>query len=182
MTPGTPRNLRHYCPGPSIAATRRAFSAALHRRRRSTEVMTSTRSIVMSLTSASHRSYAALRSSQGGTARRRTKAKREPEVEPNRPVNDLRREPISGVADFRHALWLPSCRRRDNAVRGAEGGSRKASSGRQRAHGRPSCVLYCSDVSEQSESACLASSASAGARFKFNACCSISLHSLSCLS
>src|SRR5208283_163987 len=38
-------------PGSSIAATSRAFSAALHRRRRSTDVMTSTRSIVMWLTS-----------------------------------------------------------------------------------------------------------------------------------
>src|SRR5271157_5747181 len=45
-----------------------------------------------------------------------TKAEREPEIEPDRLVNDLRREPISGVADFRHALWLPSRRRRDNAV------------------------------------------------------------------
>ena len=45
-----------------------------------------------------------------------TKAKREPEIEPDRLVNDLRREPISGVADFRHALRLPSRRRRDNAV------------------------------------------------------------------
>src|SRR5271166_6700106 len=33
-----------------------------------------------------------------------TKAEREPEIEPDRLVNDLRREPISGVADFRHAL------------------------------------------------------------------------------
>ena len=41
------------------------------------------------------------------------KAEREPEIEPDRLVNDLRREPISGVADFRHALWLR--RRRDNA-------------------------------------------------------------------
>jgi len=30
-------------------------------------------------------------------------------------VDDLRREPISGIARFRHALWLPSRRRRDNA-------------------------------------------------------------------
>jgi len=29
-----------------------------------------------------------------------TKDKREPEIEPDRLVNDLRREPISGVADF----------------------------------------------------------------------------------
>src|SRR5208283_1507461 len=45
-----------------------------------------------------------------------TKAKREPKIEPDRLVNDLRREPISGIADFRHALRLPSRRRRDNAV------------------------------------------------------------------
>src|SRR6478672_4310644 len=44
-----------------------------------------------------------------------TKAEREPEIEPDRLVDDLRREPISGVADFRHALRLPSRRRRDNA-------------------------------------------------------------------
>ena len=38
-----------------------------------------------------------------------TKAtKREPEIEPDRLVNELRREPIS--------VWLPSRRRRDNAV------------------------------------------------------------------
>ena len=34
------------------------------------------------------------------------KAKREPEIEPDRLMNDLWREPISGVADFRHALRL----------------------------------------------------------------------------
>src|SRR5271157_5839495 len=45
-----------------------------------------------------------------------TKAEREPEIEPDRLVNDLRREPISGLADFRLALWLPSRRRRDNVV------------------------------------------------------------------
>ena len=45
-----------------------------------------------------------------------SKAEREPEIEPDRLVNDLRREPISGVTDFRHALWLPSRRRRDNAA------------------------------------------------------------------
>ena len=45
-----------------------------------------------------------------------TKAKREPEIEPDHLVNDLRREPISGVADFRYALRLPSRRRRDNAL------------------------------------------------------------------
>src|SRR5271166_3217441 len=49
-----------------------------------------------------------------------TKAKGEPEIEPDRLVNDLRREPISGVADFRHALWLPSRRRRDNAIQRPE--------------------------------------------------------------
>ena len=32
---------------------------------------------------------------------------REPEIEPNRLLNDLGREPIAGVADFRHAHWLP---------------------------------------------------------------------------
>src|SRR5271167_5062363 len=45
-----------------------------------------------------------------------TKAEREPEIKPDRLVNDLRREPISGIADFRHALRLPSRRRRDNAL------------------------------------------------------------------
>src|ERR1700758_4861665 len=44
------------------------------------------------------------------------KAEREPEIEPDRLVDDLRREPISGVADFRHDLRLPSRRRRDNAM------------------------------------------------------------------
>src|SRR5271154_827298 len=44
-----------------------------------------------------------------------TKVERETEIEPDRLVNDLRREPISGVTDFRHALRLPSRRRRDNA-------------------------------------------------------------------
>src|ERR1039458_8671705 len=29
-------------------------------------------------------------------------AQREPEVEPNRLLNDLRREPVAGVADFPH--------------------------------------------------------------------------------
>ena len=55
-----------------------------------------------------------------------TKAEREPEIEPDRLVNDLRREPISGLADFRHALRLPSRRRRDNAT--AMGDVRAASS------------------------------------------------------
>ena len=59
-----------------------------------------------------------------------TKAKREPEIEPDRLVNDLRREPISGVADFRHALWLPSRRRRDNAVRASEPLAKKVGVGR----------------------------------------------------
>ena len=36
-----------------------------------------------------------------------TKAEREPEIEPDRLVNDLRREPIPGVADFPPALRLP---------------------------------------------------------------------------
>src|SRR5258707_6936648 len=44
-----------------------------------------------------------------------TKAEGEPEIEPARLVNDLRWEPICGIADFRHALRLPSRRRRDNA-------------------------------------------------------------------
>jgi hypothetical protein len=44
------------------------------------------------------------------------KAEGETEIEPDRLVNDLRRKPISGVADFHHALWLPSRRRRDNAL------------------------------------------------------------------
>ena len=35
-----------------------------------------------------------------------TKAEREPEIEPDCLVNDLRREPISGVANFRHAVRL----------------------------------------------------------------------------
>src|ERR1700687_2070678 len=46
-----------------------------------------------------------------------TKAEREPEIEPGRLVDDLRREPVSGVADLQHALRLPSRRRRDNARR-----------------------------------------------------------------
>src|ERR1700746_624506 len=45
-----------------------------------------------------------------------TKAEGEPKIEPDRLVNDLRREPIPGVADFRHALRLPSRPRRDNAI------------------------------------------------------------------
>src|SRR5271163_4913428 len=45
-----------------------------------------------------------------------TEAEGEPEIEPDRLVNDLRWEAISGVADFRHALRLPSRRRRDNAA------------------------------------------------------------------
>ena len=35
------------------------------------------------------------------------KAEREPEIEPNRLMYDLRRESISGVADFPHAPRLP---------------------------------------------------------------------------
>jgi hypothetical protein len=34
-------------------------------------------------------------------------AQREPEIEPNRLLTDPGRRPIVGVADFRHALWLP---------------------------------------------------------------------------
>jgi ATP-dependent DNA ligase len=44
------------------------------------------------------------------------KAEGEPEIEPDRLVNDLWREPISGIADFRYALRLPSRRSRDNAL------------------------------------------------------------------
>jgi hypothetical protein len=56
-----------------------------------------------------------------------TKAKREPEIEPDRLVNDLRWEPISGLADFRHALRLPSRPRRDGVdVARAASGSRKS--------------------------------------------------------
>jgi hypothetical protein len=36
-----------------------------------------------------------------------TKAEREPEIEPDRLMYDLRREPISSVADFPHAPRLP---------------------------------------------------------------------------
>ena len=36
-----------------------------------------------------------------------TEAEREPQVEPNRLLNDLRREPVARVADFRHTHWLP---------------------------------------------------------------------------
>ena len=55
-----------------------------------------------------------------------TKAECEPEIEPNRLMYDLRREPISGVADFPHALGYSayvhptSCRRRDKAFRGVD--------------------------------------------------------------
>src|ERR1700689_4873750 len=51
-----------------------------------------------------------------------TKAEREPEIEPNRLMYDLWREPISGVADFPHTLGYsayvhPTCyRRRDKAT------------------------------------------------------------------
>src|ERR1700719_4119428 len=50
-----------------------------------------------------------------------TKAQCEPEIEPNRLMYDLGREPISGVADFPHSLGYSaylhptSCRRRDKA-------------------------------------------------------------------
>ena len=49
-------------------------------------------------------------------------AEGEPELEPFRWVNDLGREPLSGIADFRHALGqraaesAASRRLRDNAV------------------------------------------------------------------
>src|ERR1700689_3468057 len=52
-----------------------------------------------------------------------TKAEREPEIEPNRLMYDLWREPISAVADFPHTLGYSayvhptSHRRRDKAVR-----------------------------------------------------------------
>jgi hypothetical protein len=36
-----------------------------------------------------------------------TKAEREPEIDPDRLMYDLRREPISGVADFPHVPRLP---------------------------------------------------------------------------
>jgi hypothetical protein len=55
-----------------------------------------------------------------------TKAEREPEIEPNRLMYDLGREPISGVADFPHSLGYSaylhptSCRRRDKAGCGAD--------------------------------------------------------------
>ncbi len=50
-------------------------------------------------------------------------AQREPKIEPNRLANDLGREPVAGVADFRHSLRLrageaiATVRRRDNAPR-----------------------------------------------------------------
>src|SRR5271169_6158586 len=34
-------------------------------------------------------------------------AQREPYIEPNRLLNDLGRETVSGAADFRHFPWLP---------------------------------------------------------------------------
>jgi len=34
-------------------------------------------------------------------------ARREPAAEPNRLLNALGREPVAGLADFHHALWLP---------------------------------------------------------------------------
>jgi len=37
---------------------------------------------------------------------------REPEIKPNRLLNDLGRESIAGVGDFRHAHWLP----RDHSI------------------------------------------------------------------
>jgi hypothetical protein len=53
-------------------------------------------------------------------------AQGEPEIEPDRLMDDLRWEPISTVADFLHSLgYLParaaaSPRRRDNAINGAD--------------------------------------------------------------
>jgi hypothetical protein len=50
-----------------------------------------------------------------------TKAECEPEIEPNRLMYDLGREPISGVADLLHPLGYcahvhpTSCRQRDKA-------------------------------------------------------------------
>ena len=57
-----------------------------------------------------------------------TKAECEPEIEPNRLIDDLGREPISGVADFPHTLGYSayvdptSGRRRDKALLIAAGG------------------------------------------------------------
>jgi hypothetical protein len=54
------------------------------------------------------------------------KAQREPEIEPNRLMDDLRREPISSVPDFPHTLGYSanlhptSSRRRDKAIQGVE--------------------------------------------------------------
>src|SRR3984957_10529828 len=51
-----------------------------------------------------------------------TKAQCEPEIEPNRLMYDLGREPMSGVTGFPHSLGYSaylhptSCRRRDNAL------------------------------------------------------------------
>src|ERR1700691_1791011 len=55
-----------------------------------------------------------------------TKAEREPEIEPNRLMYDLWREPISGVADFPHTLGYSayvhptSYRRRDKKPCGVD--------------------------------------------------------------
>jgi hypothetical protein len=35
-----------------------------------------------------------------------TKADGEPEIEPDRVINDFRREPISRIADFSYTPWL----------------------------------------------------------------------------
>src|SRR5208337_2814807 len=59
-------------------------------------------------------------------------AEREPEVQPNRLVNDLRREPVARVADFLHPLGYraskapASGRCRDNALFGSMCVSRSA--------------------------------------------------------
>ena len=42
-----------------------------------------------------------------------TEAEREPQVEPNRLLNDLRREPVARVGDFRHTQRLPRIRSPD---------------------------------------------------------------------
>src|SRR5271166_565588 len=61
-------------------------------------------------------------------------AEREPEVQPNRLVNDLRREPVARVADFLHPLGYrasiapASGRCRDNA-RGRDGPARAGPNG-----------------------------------------------------
>jgi hypothetical protein len=46
-----------------------------------------------------------------------TKAECEPEIEPDRLMYHLRREPISGVADFPHARRLPRLLRSNKLTR-----------------------------------------------------------------